>query len=357
MAIKTSIFIFIFLSFPFFAYGFVIISEVAWMGTKNSPNDEWIELYNNGDDIDLNGWILKADDGNPEIKLNGTIPANGFYLLERTDDKSSPDKIANLIYTGSLNNSGENLRLFNSSGEIVDEILCQDGWTGGDNETKETFKRTNNIEVQLPYIEPSPELSEVGPRRIYQKGIVFNEILPSPEGADSENEWIELYNQNDYEIDLSGWIVKDTAGSPKNYTLNSRIPSYGYLLLKRPETGITLNNDGDGLVLINPDGEIVDSVNFGKANQNESYIKISSGWVWTTILTPEDKNIVTKKIAEEKKPELTEKNTAEETEKTKTIKLVDDLNKTPKNHFFTAFIIAVLSGVSFLIIKNNLKVF
>ena len=32
----------------------VIVSEIAWMGTTTSSNDEWIELYNNtGSAIDL----------------------------------------------------------------------------------------------------------------------------------------------------------------------------------------------------------------------------------------------------------------------------------------------------------------
>ena len=219
------------LLFPCFVYGSVIINEIAWMGTEASYNDEWIELYNNSDNnISLDGWILKADDGSPEINLSGIIPAKGFFLLERTDDDSNLNKIANLIYTGSLSNSGENLRLYNNSGEIIDEILNQDGWVGGDNTTKETMKRTNseqqaNVEVGFS----DPEITEDGkttPLRpetkspiIHPKNIVINEVLPSPEGPDSENEWIELYNQNDFEVDLNNWIIKDTIGGIKEYIL------------------------------------------------------------------------------------------------------------------------------------------
>ena len=35
----------------------VVISEIAWMGTTASSNDEWIELYNNTSSaIDFAGW-------------------------------------------------------------------------------------------------------------------------------------------------------------------------------------------------------------------------------------------------------------------------------------------------------------
>ena len=99
----------------------VAINEIAWMGTEASYNDEWIELYNNTDfSINLVGWVLKAGDGSPEINLTGIISAKSFYLLERTDDYSVPGISADQIYTGALGNSGENLELYDSSGNLID---------------------------------------------------------------------------------------------------------------------------------------------------------------------------------------------------------------------------------------------
>lgn len=120
----------------------VTINEIAWMGTDVSPNDEWIELYNNADlPINLEGWVLIAVDGSPEINLTGTIPANGYYLLERTDDNSVPEISADQIYTGAFKNSGENLELYDSSEKLADSVDCSSGWFTGDNETKQTMER------------------------------------------------------------------------------------------------------------------------------------------------------------------------------------------------------------------------
>jgi len=114
----------------------VLINEVAWMGTEVSHNDEWIELYNKTDSpISLEGWTLKG------VALTGTIEANGFYLLERTDDNSVPDISADQTYTGALNNKCEPLELHDSSGKVIDSALCQDGWLAGDNSTKQTMER------------------------------------------------------------------------------------------------------------------------------------------------------------------------------------------------------------------------
>ncbi len=127
----------------------VVINEIAWMGTEESFANEWIELYNNTDNtINLEGWILKAVDGIPEISLEGIILTKSFYLLERTNDETVPDIKADLIYKGSLSNKGERLELINHQGEIVDEINCSEGWLAGNNETKQTMERANSGDWQ-----------------------------------------------------------------------------------------------------------------------------------------------------------------------------------------------------------------
>lgn len=119
--------------------GNVVINEIAWMGTNVSYNDEWIELYNNsGEEVALTGWTLSATDGSPSIALSGSIPANGYFILERTDDQTVSGVQADLIYSGSLSNSGEVLELKDAQGNIVDVV---DAWYAGDNDSKATMER------------------------------------------------------------------------------------------------------------------------------------------------------------------------------------------------------------------------
>ncbi|MBU1557991.1 lamin tail domain-containing protein, partial [Patescibacteria group bacterium] len=117
----------------------VVINEVAWAGTGSSnSDDEWIELYNKTDkEINLGNWTLYAEDETPYIPLSGTIPANGFFLLERTDDNTISDIPADLIYgndasSWALNNSGgEHLLLSfnqNNATTTIDEILKSNYW-------------------------------------------------------------------------------------------------------------------------------------------------------------------------------------------------------------------------------------
>jgi len=124
----------------------VVINEIAWMGTENSSNDEWIELYNNSSSlIDISGWRIISNDKTPNITLKNKIPSKGFFILERTDDTTLTNIKANLIYKGSLNNNGEYLKLIDANGKIIDEIDCSKEWFFGDNETKRTMERKNTL--------------------------------------------------------------------------------------------------------------------------------------------------------------------------------------------------------------------
>jgi len=110
----------------------VVISESAWMGTTTSPYDEWIELYNNtSGPIDLTGWTLNAADGTPSISLSGTVPAGGYFLLERSNDDSVPGVDADQIYSGALSNDGEDLVLRDDALGVIDQVNCSSGWFAG----------------------------------------------------------------------------------------------------------------------------------------------------------------------------------------------------------------------------------
>ena len=378
--------IILYLFLPFLVQANIIINEIAWIGTITSANNEWIELYNDGETIvNLDGWTLKADDGAPEINLFGTIPAKGFFLLERTDDETAPGISADLIYKGALGNDGENLKLYNGSGDLIDQIICADAWPAGDNSTKQTMERitsgwqtsknaggtpkiTNSESTEVrplqATVKPDEEIkyTEARPLYIYPKGIVFNEILASPDGPDAENEWIEIYNENDFEIDLSGWKIQDTAGKSVSYILNKKILGLGYLVFSRPETKITLNNDGDRLNLINPNGETINSIIFNKALLNQSYSKTSSGWAWNSNLTPGEKNIIPVSPAKSSRSGIAKSSEKPETA-SQDASNINDINlpaptqKSQPRVFLIAFLVALFCSIAFLIVKSNLKAF
>lgn len=128
---------------PLRTHGAILINEIAWMGTDIGPNEEWIELYNNGTEVvSVDGWIL-TDNVSLEIELTGTIGVGEYAVLERSDDETVAGT-AFLIYTGALSNDGRTLTLKRSDDEIEDQVAGGSGWieVGGSNETKDTAQRT-----------------------------------------------------------------------------------------------------------------------------------------------------------------------------------------------------------------------
>ena len=393
--LKKSIF-FLLILLPFYSISAfnnldVVINEITWMGTNTSYNDEWIELYNNTNSlINLDGWTLKAIDGTPEITLSGTIQSNGFYVLERTNDTTIPNIIADQIYTGALSNKGEYLQLFDNQDNLIDEINCTDNWLAGDNATKQTMERisptslnwqtsknpsgtpniTNSVFIkqeieQEPVSEPesTQEPEQQAEKIFYPSNIVFSEILPSPDGPDSENEFIEIFNKNDFDVDLNGWKIKDSIGSITTYTfpINTTIKSKSYLVILRPETKIILNNDADTLHLIQPNNAIIDTVSYEKALRVQSYNLTSSGWSWSEKLTPENDNIIEQKSKEPEqliiresanKPESKEILKNSEKMIASAVKPTTKTNNQFLKVFSIALIFAVFSNIAILKLKK-----
>jgi competence ComEA-like helix-hairpin-helix protein len=210
-----------------------------------------------------------------------------------------------------------------------------------------------------PEPEPEPESSleskktaesaEIRPAQIeYPGGIIISEIMPSPEGSDADNEYVKLKNANDFEVNLSGWVLRDKQGSIKEYTLMEEIPGADSLTLLRPETGITLNNSGDGVELLNPLGETVDSVDFGKATAGIAYTRTASGWEWDFPKTSGQPQAIGENNAAPETMSL-------QADAKEGVEI--NLSSTKGNKtsvFLTALFVAFLSSTIFIILKRKL---
>ena len=174
-------------------------------------------------------------------------------------------------------------------------------------------------------------------------------------------EWIEIFNQNDFDVELSGWKVSDSLGKTVTFIFpeESKISAKGFLILNRPTTKITLNNDGDSLALFQPDGNIVDKISYEKAPRGESYNRVDDSWFWSDVLTLGAANIIPNQTqAEESSNATNEEKLAaigpitEGLEGGKTSEGMLSKSKLP---FLIAATIAIFSGITILFIKRKSK--
>jgi len=295
----------------------VFIDEVAWMGTANSSNDEWIELKNIwGIPVKLNGWQLLDKDRQIEIIFGegDIIPANGYYLLERTDDNSMPDAKADLIYTGALNNTDEALYLFDDQCNIEDEVLANPSWPAGDNTLKKPMARLDVLDwysgVSTPRGEnssppvirssasvpiPSPTPSSISPQ------IFITETYIGSEGS-QKDDFVELYNPNSAAANLTGWYLqRKTSGAqdfssyvPHELFVGKTIGAQDYFLIANASSSFATSADvvttyplteNNTLVLKNSQQEIIDQVSTDNPSLGKSY---GRKWSSTTLSYTED---------------------------------------------------------------------
>jgi hypothetical protein len=106
--------------------------------------------------------------------------------------------------------------------------------------------------------------------------MVISEFLPNPVGKDAEGEWLKLLNNEEKEINLSGWRLKDASG--KTYTFgNQKISAGESLILDYKTTKISLNNDGETLFLFDAGGNLIDKIEYiGSAPEGKIFTKKES---------------------------------------------------------------------------------
>ncbi|MBN2094279.1 MAG: lamin tail domain-containing protein [Candidatus Zambryskibacteria bacterium] len=149
---------------------------------------------------------------------------------------------------------------------------------------------------------------------IYSWGFRINKVyydVDSEHGVEGDNEWVEIYNQTDQNLDISGWQVCDNIDC--DIILTSEIvPAKGFAIITASSTtwdywdipsdvvkivlnskiGNGLNNDGDMLVLKRPDGVVIDEMNWQTNTEiwNPGAVDVAEGNILGRVSTGVDTN-------------------------------------------------------------------
>ncbi|MDY0335285.1 MAG: lamin tail domain-containing protein [Bacteroidales bacterium] len=146
-----------------------------------------------------------------------------------------------------------------------------------------SFAVGSNYKVKVQGVNPSDPLdlsdanfSVIEP--LPDPDIVINEIMYNPAyelGNDADYEYLELYNNSGFAVDLGGWSL--TNAISYTFEAGTTIADGGYLVVAiKPDTIIShygisnvvgpfsgaLNNTGEAIVLLDTEGAIADSVTY-----------------------------------------------------------------------------------------------
>ena len=313
----------------------VVINE--FLSDAFDEQVEFVELYNNSQYvIDLTGWWIEEGSGKKSI-LGGSVMAQDFFVLEHPK--------------GSLNNTGDIIKLFDPTGGLIDQVVYgswDDGninnnapkaddpfavarvYDGQDTDMDSidfviTMEITKGIE-NIIYIESDEEeytlststkiynsvitntttiknnLENIGnknsQRNIEDVNIIITEILPNPAGSDS-TEMIELYNPTNEDFDLTGLRLDDEEGGSRPYKIpdNTFIKAGEYMVFGKWDTKIALNNTIDSARLLWLDDTVVDEIDYVSVVEGASFSRDEDDeWQWTTQITPGVKNTFSKPL-------------------------------------------------------------
>lgn len=278
----------------------VVFSEVYYDTVGTDTVEEWIELYNNSPiAVNISGWKIIDNNGVGDIF---TIPANvtlqpGSYYTAAVNQAGfialygfEADTYGAIP---SLNNDGDALILKDNQATVIDFVGWESGASGGlptnwgstsapAAATGSTIVRSNLLVDTHTYVDWTTATNNGSPQTLSgssspQINVVFSEIYYDTPGTETNEEWIELYNNSTVSVNLGGWTITDNNGTGSTYTIPSgtTIAAGAHLTIAVNNTGFynlygynaniagtipSLNNNGDALVLKDANGNEKDAV-------------------------------------------------------------------------------------------------
>lgn len=132
--------------------------------------------------------------------------------------------------------------------------------------------------------------------------LVINEIMSSNDGAVSDElggiyDWIELYNGNNHDINLTNYGLTDQENKTKWIFPNVTIKAKSYLIIYLSGTtqdGLYASfkiSNGETIALKNRNGKVIDAVKIENLNKNQVMARNNLGtWIITSDITPNYSN-------------------------------------------------------------------
>jgi hypothetical protein len=321
----------------------VVISEVKLGGDSFSqgtgqPKDpqEFITLYNQTTtDIDLSGWVIEY----AKTTFDKNFCLSADWISHSVGSSASQTVLSGTLKAGQVStpvvrsltdNTAASLHLVNNSDKanpIIEDLI---GWGTGApcSETSTTTTPSNGKSIKrfldcsslpidsgdnskdfAPSQPPSPgtlsnpfmnscqddlqSTAQTTNQPITTcEGILISEILPNPSGADSGNEFIELYNPTAGVVSLQGCSLQ-TTGNSKIFTPASSLQPGEYHAFYSSETGLTLPNSAGGTVwLLSPTTELQAVSYQANLDDDVAWAAFNNSWQATFQPTSNAANII-----------------------------------------------------------------
>lgn len=267
---------------------------------------EFIELQNtSGAAVDLSGMYF---DGITFTFNQGTIlPGNARLVLGSNTDTNAwkaqyPGVNPVGWFGGNLNNAGERITLFDTTGNIITSLDYSDGggWptaADGDGRSLEVLNANGDPDDPANWQASAANHGTPGAANSAPPAqpVYLNELMAENFNAVNNGgtfpDWIELCNPGGSPVNITGWSLTDDGNARKFVFPSTSIPPNSYLTVwcdattnATPglHTGFSLDNDGESVFLYDANTNRIDAISFGQQLTNYSIGRIGASWTLTT---------------------------------------------------------------------------
>ncbi|MCC7543456.1 lamin tail domain-containing protein [bacterium] len=298
----------------------LVIREV-YLGSPIDATDEYVVIHNNSNDVvDLQGVELEYKSATGKSWTRKAFVADPLSLSGHSDALFATKRDRQVAMSDGLAQAGGNLHV-TVNGAVIDRLAwgtgdspegvsisapkagialereCSDDdgvCVDSDNNSQDFSEKLvdasasqGNVPVNNPTGTGQPGKGSVDSVVIEDYAIEITELLPDPTSpqTDAKDEFIEIYNAGSGTATLTGWKLSDGKHS---FSLDSvNLGAGEYRALYSRDTKLSLNNDGDQILLLRPSGETeFITPNYGKAKTATSFGATETGWGWLESASP-----------------------------------------------------------------------
>ncbi|MEY3399149.1 MAG: hypothetical protein RL220_1743 [Bacteroidota bacterium] len=289
----------------------VQVNNVSTVADPSGDYDQWFEVYNpNNFQVNLAGYYISNTSDPLQYQIPNTnpyrtvIPANGFLLI--WCDNETNEDTNHAPFT--LNSASGTITLTAPNGTTLTDSYAYTG-AGPD----DSYGRISDGAVSsITFTSPTPRVTNglifIEPALVY-----INEVLPAnqsdvEDNAGEREDWIEIYNPNNFAVNLAGYYLSDNPENPMKWQVPTlypdsvTVPPNSWMLFY-PDEDITqgvlhcsfrLSNNGEWIGLYSPDGfSVADQISWEYIAPDTSYGRITDGnpdWWMFIVTTPDASN-------------------------------------------------------------------
>lgn len=327
--------------------GAILIGQVK----ITSSNGQFVTLYNNTSaDIDMssvqlayyNYYDLTSSKltSSKYISLSGKLPAGGYYLVSDGTMLVCYKMAVNSVSLGFSSTAGTLQVVQNGPGNVLDSVawsktavsssanvqtlpsstgsFLERAWVGGTSKTANdpwivVTPSTNNacdLETEIAAsntpVAADADISTQTVKNVaastssnqnLNQGLVapeITELFPNPAApqTDDADEFIELYNPNNSEFNLTGYRLEVGTNYSRGYTFSGgNLPGKSYTAFMITDTKLQLSNSDGQARMLAPDGTTIsETAAYEDAPDGQSFSMIGDSWQWTNKPTPNAPN-------------------------------------------------------------------